>query len=81
MLVLSYLYDIYLSEKMISIKILFIHFACFSKYSLRGIYIFIVNKLMYIVIYSMTEEINNEHINLKIILFDQVQNSSLIFIL
>ena len=36
---------------------------------------------MYIVIYSITEEINNEHINLKIIFFDQVQNSSLIFIL
>ena len=26
---------------------------------------------MYIVIYSMTKEVNNEHINLKIIFFDQ----------
>ena len=46
-LILSYLYDIYISAKMISRKILFIHFVYFKKYSLRGIYIMIVNKLSF----------------------------------
>ena len=57
--------------------LLFIHFCTLLKLFPKDI--FIVNELIYIVSYSMTKEINNEDIILKIIFFDKVKHSNLIF--